>query len=119
VSLIVSDLEKAKWFYAGILGLEQDLRPDLGFEGLFFKLGEHQQLHLLCVENPYKHCVRPTHGGRDRHIAFSVNHLEAIRKRLDAEGVDYTLSQSGRAALFCYDQDGNAIELCEVKEPLN
>jgi len=30
--------------------------------------------------------------------------------RLDAAGISYTPSRSGRAALFCRDPDGNALE---------
>ena len=39
--------------------------------------------------------------------------VEPVRGRLEAGGVDYTLSRSGRRALFCRDPDGNAIELVE------
>jgi glyoxylase I family protein len=31
-------------------------------------------------------------------------------ERLNQAGVTYTLSQSGRRALFCRDPDGNALE---------
>ncbi len=116
VSLIVSNIEKAALFYEGVLGLMPDKRPDLGFEGLFYKLGEGIQLHLLCVENPYQHCKQPTHGGRDRHIALAVSDIKLMQRRLEKVNIDYTLSQSGRAALFCHDEDGNVIELCETKE---
>jgi catechol 2,3-dioxygenase-like lactoylglutathione lyase family enzyme len=54
------------------------------------------------------------HGGRDRHIAMAVNDLDDIRDRLDAEDVRYTLSRSGRKALFCHDPDGNTVELIQV-----
>jgi glyoxylase I family protein len=38
-----------------------------------------------------------------------------LMKRLDAAGVTYTLSQSGRRALFCRDPDDNALEFVELK----
>jgi glyoxylase I family protein len=56
---------------------------------------------------------RPAHGGRDRHIALAVNHLTGLKQVLDQAGVAYTLSHSGRPALFCRDPDGNAIELIQ------
>jgi glyoxylase I family protein len=56
---------------------------------------------------------RPEHGGRDRHVAFLVSGLEAIRQRLEAAEVAYTVSRSGRAALFVRDPDGNGLELVE------
>jgi len=114
VGLIIADMAKASAFYEGILGLQPDVRPHLGFEGLFYDLGEGQQLHLMCIANPYTDCSQPKHGGRDRHVALAVKDLNVIRQRLDAYEVDYTMSKSGRAALFCHDADGNAIELCEI-----
>jgi glyoxylase I family protein len=43
-----------------------------------------------------------------------VTSLEGLRARLDAAGLTYTLSQSGRPALFTRDPDGNALELVQV-----
>lgn len=110
--LLVGDLQRAAYFYEGILGLQRAERPNLGFEGIFYALGDGQQIHLMLLDNPYAGCTLPQHGGRDRHLALGVNDLQAIRQRLEAAGITYTMSRSGRAALFCRDPDGNAIELC-------
>jgi glyoxylase I family protein len=59
--------------------------------------------------------VHPEHGGRDIHIAFSVDDVEPVRAALEAAGVKYSMSKSGRAALFCRDPDGNALEFSAVK----
>ncbi|MDQ6957060.1 MAG: VOC family protein [Mariprofundaceae bacterium] len=115
VSMIISDLEKSACFYEDILGLERDMRPNLGFDGLFYKLGNNQQLHLMCVHNPYQNSEKPAHGGRDFHIALGVNSIQDTCKKMDAAKISYTLSRSGRAALFCHDPDDNVIELCEVE----
>ena len=56
---------------------------------------------------------RPDHGGRDRHIALTVNDLEGIKNRLEAKGHAYTMSKSGRRALFTRDLDMNAFEFIE------
>jgi extradiol dioxygenase family protein len=40
--------------------------------------------------------------------------MAALMTRLDEAGVTYTLSQSGRRALFCRDPDSNALEFIEV-----
>lgn len=114
VGLIVTDLEVAAAFYEGILGLRRAERPDLGFDGIFYDLGGGQQIHLMRLANPYRGCELPAHGGRDRHVALSVADLSAIRGRLDAAKIPYTMSKSGRAALFTRDPDGNAIELCQT-----
>ncbi|MET0027219.1 MAG: VOC family protein [Candidatus Thiodiazotropha sp.] len=111
VSLIVADTRRALDFYQGILGLEVDpQRPDLGFPGAWLSLGD-QQIHLLELPNPDPQSGRPEHGGRDRHTAFLVDDLGAIQARLEELGIPFTLSRSGRQALFCRDPDQNTIEL--------
>lgn len=112
-SLIVSDTENAKNFYCGILGLRQIERPDLGFPGLWLALGAQQQLHLLELPNPDPKTGRPEHGGRDRHVALTVSSLDAIKDLLTQHNITFTLSKSGRRALFCRDPDANAIEIIE------
>jgi glyoxylase I family protein len=110
-SLIVSDLPAARAFYEGLLGLK--LRPDrppFDFDGVWYDLGA-QQIHLLVQPNPDAGRIPPAHGGRDRHIALTVADFDTLRAKLDAEGIPYTLSKSGRRALFCRDPEGNALEL--------
>jgi catechol 2,3-dioxygenase-like lactoylglutathione lyase family enzyme len=41
--------------------------------------------------------------------------MDALKRRLDAAGVTYTSSQSGRAALFCRDPDANTLEFVEAR----
>jgi glyoxylase I family protein len=114
-SLIVADLEKSLHFYCDVLGLSMNPeRPDLGYPGAWLDVGQ-QQVHLLQLPNPDPVERRPAHGGRDRHTAFAVVELEALREVLDNGGIDYTLSKSGRKALFCRDPDGNALEFIEVE----
>ncbi len=112
-SMIVADTGKALEFYKGILGLELDeSRPDLGYPGAWLQLA-NGQIHLLEVVNPDPVENRPEHGGRDRHLALQVSDLTEIIQRLEKVGITYSKSKSGRAALFCRDFDGNAIELVE------
>ena len=113
VSLLVADTPKSLEFYCGVLGLERDQRPDLGFPGAWLKVGL-QQLHLLELPNPDAARQQPAHGGRDRHVAFAVADLTVLRERLDKAAIPYTMSRSGREALFCRDPDGNAVELIGV-----
>jgi glyoxylase I family protein len=114
VSLIVADTARALDFYHGILGLEPvPDRPDLSFPGAWLSVGD-QQIHLLELPNPDPVYGRPAHGGRDRHLAMRVSGLDEVTARLDAAGLSYTLSRSGRRALFCRDPDGNALELIEA-----
>jgi len=114
VSVIVSDTEQALWFYRDILGLAVDkARPDLGYPGAWLDVGA-QQIHLLELPNPDPVTGRPEHGGRDRHIALLVSSLDEIKNRLKKDDIAFTLSKSGRRALFCRDPDGNGIELIEI-----
>lgn len=112
-SLLVSDLGKARAFYEGVLGLlPSPNRPAMEFDGVWYEIGT-QQIHLLALPNPDPLAGRPSHGGRDRHIALAVVSIEQSKLALDAAGVPYTQSRSGRAALFCRDPDGNAVELIQ------
>jgi len=114
VSLVVADIEKALGFYCQVLGLEVDgSRPTMAFDGAWLKLGA-QQIHLLQVPNVDATAGRPEHGGRDRHTAFAVKSLEPFIERLGGLGIPYSMSKSGRRALFCRDPDGNACELMEI-----
>ena len=113
IAIIVSDLKQAATIYGGVLQLEQDERPDLKFDGLFYKLGHGQQLHLMKLDNPDVDSIKPEHGGRYKHFALAVSDLEDIKMRLAQQHIVYTHSKSGRAAIFFYDFDGNAIELIQ------
>ena len=113
--LLVSDLARAKVFYESVVGLRIfPNRPELPYPGEWYDLGGGQQLHLMGLPNPDAASVRPEHGGRDHHIALGVKNMEALKARLDAAGVRYSVSKSGRAALFCRDPDMNTLEFVEV-----
>ena len=116
VSLLVSDTRRALLFYQGLLGLEIDeLRPVLSFPGAWLQVGA-AQIHLLELPDALRGATLPEHGGRDRHVALSVTDMDGVVAALEAAGIAYTLSRSGRRALFCRDPDGNAIELVEIPQ---
>ncbi|MEA3639425.1 MAG: VOC family protein [Lamprobacter sp.] len=117
VSLIVADTERALGFYRDLLGLEVDPeRPELGYPGAWLRIGA-QQIHLLELPNPDPIERRPPHGGRDRHLAVVVTHLDAVARLLEGAGIGYSLSRSGRRALFTRDPDANALEVIEQPDP--
>ena len=111
-SLLVLDTQASLKFYCGILNLNQLERPNLPFPGAWLEIGA-QQLHLLELENSDPTTGRPEHGGRDRHVAFNVLNLDLIKQALEEGDVVFTMSMSGRRALFCRDLDGNALEFIE------
>ncbi len=109
-SFLVADLPRAREFYEGVLGLLPDPnRPVMSFDGVWYDVG-NQQIHLMLLPNPETGLPRPEHGGRDRHVALSVTDRGVLIEQLERSGVAYTLSQSGRGAVFCRDPDCNAIE---------
>jgi len=113
--LIVGDLARSRAFYEDLLGLVPNpSRPNFDFEGVWYDIGKNQ-IHLMVVPNPYIDAVRPKHGGRDNHVAFAVDDVAPIKAELDKAGIPYSMSMSGRAALFCRDPDGNALEFSAVK----
>jgi len=113
-SLLIANLKTARGFYEGVLGLSPNpQRPAMSFDGVWYDIGS-QQIHLMALPNPDNGVARPEHGGRDHHIALGVKNFAALREALEHAGVIYTLSRSGRNALFCRDPDGNALEFVEI-----
>jgi glyoxylase I family protein len=111
-SLLVQDVAEARTFYEGVLGLiASDQRPDLGYPGIWYELGP-QQIHLIALADAPQ-VIHAANGGRDRHIALRVDDIAALQSKLEARDMTYTLSRSGRRALFCRDPDGNALEFIE------
>ncbi len=111
-SLLVADTQTSLQFYTEVLGLQQIERPNLPFPGAWMAVG-NQQIHILELDNPDPTTGRPAHGGRDRHIAFNIISLDQLKQNLETHQIPYTLSISGRKALFCRDPDGNALEFIE------
>jgi glyoxylase I family protein len=115
ISVLVADTDRALSFYRDVLGLAvEPARPDLGYPGAWLALGA-QQIHLLELPNPDPTDGRPAHAGRDRHGALYMEELAELKERLERAGIAYTMSRSGRRALFCRDPDGNGWEFIEVQ----
>lgn len=113
-SLVVLDLTMALEFYCDILEFERATnRPDLGYPGCWLNIGA-QQIHLLELPNPDPTDGRPQHVGHDRHTAITINNIDLLKQRLDLHGIKYTISRSGRKALFCRDRDGNGLEFIQL-----
>lgn len=111
--ILVANTARSLEFYCDVLGMRVDAsRPDLGYPGAWLWVGQ-QQIHLMALPNPDLLAERPMHGGRDRHIALTVDDVDVLRRRLLAADIVCTSSKSGRKAVFCRDPDGNALEFIE------
>lgn len=113
VSLTVTDLEKAKAFYSGILCLKEIQRPDFDFPGAWYEI-EGQQLHLIV--DPSSQTIRQDKrlSSREGHFALRVaNYNDTFQwlKQNQVEVLEKPNSKSGFAQIFCADPDGNLIEL--------
>ncbi|MDD2701929.1 MAG: VOC family protein [Sideroxydans sp.] len=114
-TFISSDLARSRDFYEGLLGLKPDARrPLMSFDGVWYDVAANQQIHLMLLPDPDAGTERPLHGGRDRHVALLVDDVKGLAAHLLSAGVAFTLSQSGRSALFCRDPDGNALEFVQA-----
>jgi catechol 2,3-dioxygenase-like lactoylglutathione lyase family enzyme len=112
VALNVSDLAQAEAFYGGILGLTSVERP-LSFPGIWYQVGAFQ-IHLIVAEGYQRQINNAEKWGRNAHLAFAVEDLEAAKAALVEAGYPVQTSASGRAALFTQDADGNIIELSQL-----
>ena len=106
--LRISDLDKAKSFYEGVLNLKPIPRPNFGFGGAWYGLGNNA-IHLICSEN---------HGRKidplGPHLAIEVEDFDATRAKIKELGIEYLEAPSGMGAgrqLWILDPDGNTIEL--------
>jgi len=118
-SFLVSDVKKSLVFYCDVLQMHLNkTRPDFAFEGAWIDIDQSgQQIHLMKLPNPDTNTGRPDHGGRDKHIALVVEDIAKLEARLLEANVEFTRSKSGRAAFFCRDPDGNALEFAEDFTP--
>mmetsp|Transcript_34393 Transcript_34393/g.76389 ORF Transcript_34393/g.76389 Transcript_34393/m.76389 type:complete len:205 (+) Transcript_34393:132-746(+) len=117
VGLLCKDLDAALNFYQNILGLE--INPDrphhkLPYRGAWLWIGP-EMIHLMELPNPDPFDGRPEHGGRDRHTCIGVESIKPLVERLSAAGITYTMSMSGRPAVFFRDPDMNCLEVVEME----
>lgn len=107
-ALLVTDIEKARAFYSGVLGLKEKIRHNFNFPGAWYDLGD-AELHLMVTDAKLPEVEeRPQ---RDFHVAFEIEDFEETRSAIIDAGLAYREGRSGLAQLFVRDPDGNLIEL--------
>jgi catechol 2,3-dioxygenase-like lactoylglutathione lyase family enzyme len=111
-SVLITNLERARWFYSDVLGLQEIAKPKtFDFVALWFKLSDGQTLHLL--QKPLPDTRSP------RHFALRVTDARAAREHFRAHGLE--IQETGPIPhcdrFFVHDPDGNRIELIQWIEP--
>ncbi|GFP79428.1 hypothetical protein PHJA_000086300 [Phtheirospermum japonicum] len=116
VGILCENLERSLHFYQNILGLTiNEARPHdkLPYKGAWVWVGS-EMIHLMELPNPDPLTGRPEHGGRDRHACIAIRDVSKLKDILEKAGIPYTLSRSGRPAIFTRDPDANALEFTQV-----
>lgn len=115
--LYLQDLEKAKDFYSGLLGLEI-IHYEPG-KHIFFRAGVSV---LLCF-NPEDSCHKtsppPHYGGGKQHFAFEVaqKDYEKVKEKilkLDIKIIDEVKWKSGQVSFYFNDPEDNVLEIVPV-----
>ncbi|MFQ5912025.1 MAG: VOC family protein [Nitrospinota bacterium] len=114
VTLLVTDLERARRFYGRVLGLAQEENiPNFGAPLMWYRVGT-TQIHLLPKEYvPVNHYQNLSSLAWNRHVAIGVEDFSEVRDRLQEAGVPYCENPNahlGLKQLFFQDPDGNGLE---------
>ncbi|MCH85562.1 glyoxalase/bleomycin resistance protein/dioxygenase, partial [Trifolium medium] len=118
VGILCENLERSLDFYQNVLGLTiNEARPHdkLPYRGAWLWVGS-EMIHLMELPNPDPLTGRPQHGGRDRHTCIAIRDVSKLKAILDKAGISYTLSRSGRPAIFTRDPDANALEFTQIDD---
>ena len=106
ISVLVTDMERAKRFYGETLGLPEIEHPQQGFPE--YQLGKNVSLYLLQMENIGQTFTAPHSGS----IALRVPDVHEAQAELEAKGVTFEFDESPFDTGVCHmaifkDPDGN------------
>lgn len=107
LAIIVTDLDRARRFYAEVLGFPEVRRPEsFDFPGAWYQLGP-TCLHLL---------GKPARDGESpRHFCVRVSDLRAAARHIESHGWPIRWEAKykiiGIDRFFLHDPDGNRIEV--------
>ena len=117
------DVKKARDFYSGVLGLENDTgRPTIpGVPGLWMYVGQGEQtsqIHLMSAVGQSPAARGPDKDPTRPHVALAVEDINEARRELEAQGVWHWtiegLVGENSDQVFMKDPFGNVIELHQV-----
>lgn len=107
-------LETARHFYVDLLGLTRLPRPndiDGGKPGLWLGFGNGQQIHISAEPKADSY-----NAPSNRHAAFEVEDIAALRKKLSEEGalLEDATNIPGQSRFFARDPWGNRLEFMQL-----
>ena len=121
-ALLISDPERSRAFYVGVLGLQEVPRPEtFHFPGLWLQIGD-QQLHLIGEATSGRarevYSADELSGGFTSHFAIQVDDLEAAVAALETNGGELVGGPRPRGdgvmQAYIADPDGHIVELMQL-----
>jgi lactoylglutathione lyase len=109
----VQDLQKSAAFYEKIMGFERIPDPFKDDKHIWYRIGAHQQLHVIGATEPVRHEM-------ELHLAFRVSSVPDFTARLDAAHIPYrdfdgnkkiTQRPDGVHQIYFQDPDGYWLEI--------
>ena len=109
LNITTADLDRARRFYAEVVGLRDGPRPPFSRQGAWMYLGEQAVVHISTGRAP----VSRKSDAFD-HVAFRAAGLEETRARLKLHDIyfeEFGVPQHNQHQVFFRDPDGTEIEL--------
>ena len=109
LSFTVADLDASLGFWRDLLGFNTIDRPDLGFPGAWLQ-GFGVEVHLLAPAD-----AKAAEGQLSplrNHVAFHVDDLAAVRRKLESAGLE-VLGGGSRRQMWILDPSANVIEFIQ------
>ncbi|MBM4442654.1 MAG: VOC family protein [Candidatus Rokubacteria bacterium] len=114
VSITVTDVEKAREFYSGVLGFTEIPRPAFDFPGIWYSLGGDLSLHIILNDKLVRPAVeREKIIARYAHFAVWTDDCDETARKIGELGLttrDVISGPTGLRQVFVKDPDGNMVE---------
>jgi catechol 2,3-dioxygenase-like lactoylglutathione lyase family enzyme len=115
-SFAVKDLERSRFFYEQVLGLEPKPRPDLGIPGVWYQAGACE-VHLIeMLPGLDVGAAPPALNPLARHEAFGIRDYDEALAELRAHGLEVLETNREQGQMWTRDPDGNIIELIVARD---
>ena len=114
VALYVEDVARSESFYEDVLRLTRIERPAFDFPGVWYRLGEDQELHLISGQDQ-----DPQVRSGANHFAILVDDMEEAERVLKERGGNPSRRRTrpdGALQIYLRDPDGHTIEICSEPE---